>query len=97
MPRYTFADPDGNPVEVFCSMAEATPFGETITHNGISLTRQVDPIHVDCRADVQVESNALHRWAPGAKTYSKDGKPQFQSKKQIDEFLAKSEGDYIYD
>lgn len=97
MPRYTFKDPDGKPVEIYCSMNEATTIGGTITQNGITLVRQVDPPQVDCRADVQVESRALHRWAPGAKSYSKDGKPQFQSKKQVDEFLARSEGDYIYE
>ncbi len=97
MPIYTFKDPQGNPVEVFCSMAESTPIGGTITQNGVTLIRQVDAPQVDCRADVRVESTALHRWAPGADSYSSDGKPQFGSKKQVDEFLAKSEGDYIYE
>jgi len=97
MPLYTFRDPKGNPVEIYCSMSEATPIGGTITQNGITLVRQIDRPHVDCRADVRVESNALHRWAPGAKSYSRDGKPQFGSRKQVDEFLARGEGDYIYE
>ena len=97
MPVYTFKDPEGNPVTIFCSMAEATPVGGSITENGVKLVRQFDKPQVDCRADVRVESTALHRWAPGAKSYSKEGKPQFGSKKQVDEFLARSEGDYIYD
>ena len=97
MPVYTFKAPEGQPVEVFCSMSEATPIGGTITQNGITLTRVVDKPQLDCRAEVRVGSAALHRWAPGAKSYSKEGKPQFGSKIQVDEFIARSEGDYIYE
>lgn len=97
MPVYTFKDPEGQLVSMYSLMSEAVPVGKTIVKDGVTLTRQFDKPQVDCRAEVRVQSDALHRWAPGAKSYSKEGKPQFASRKQVDEFLARSEGDYIYD
>ena len=47
--------------------------------------------------DIHFEASSLPRWDKNADSHDAVGKPRFGSKKAVDEYLAKSEGDWVYD
>ena len=97
MPIYTFKSESGNTEEMFFSMDEAPSIGTTIDFGGMKLTRQVDRVGVDCRKEVRFTSNQLPRNHPDAPSCDAQGKPVFASKKQVDEFVAKQDGTWLWD
>lgn len=97
MPIYTFKTESGKTEEMFFSMDDAPSIGATIDIGGIMLTRQVDRVAVDCRPEVHFTSNGLPRNHPDAPACNEQGKPVFASKKQVDEFVAKQDGTWLWD
>ena len=79
------------------SMDEAPRIGQIVEIGGITLTRQVDPIQLSIQPEISLVSRSLSRNHPDAPAIDKDGKPCFSSKKQVDEFVAKQEGDIVWD
>tara|TARA_R100000808_G_scaffold573_1_gene2939 strand:+ start:6619 stop:6912 length:294 start_codon:yes stop_codon:yes gene_type:complete len=97
MPVYTFKTESGQTRELFFNMSEAPTIGSTIEFGGVALTRQVDPVQVDCRQEVRFTSHGLPRNHPDAPACNAQGKPVFASKKQVDEFVAKQDGAWLWD
>lgn len=97
MPIYTFKTESGKTREMFYSMDDAPRIGATIEVGGIPLTRQVDRVNVDCRQEVRFTSSGLPRNHPDAPACDAQGKPVFASKKQVDEFVAKQDGTWLWD
>ena len=97
MPIYTFKTESGKKTELFFHMDDAPTIGSTIEIGGATMTRQVDKPHVDCRQEVRFTSNGLPRNHPDAPSCNEQGKPVFASKKQVDEFVAKQDGTWLWD
>ena len=96
-PIYTFATPSGATRELFFTMDEAPSIGEKVEVAGIELVRQVDKVQICAQQDTHFTSTSLARSHPDAPRVDKDGKPCFQSKKEVDEFVAKQEGAIVWD
>jgi len=97
VPVYTFKAESGKKTELFFNMSDAPTIGSTIEVGGVKLTRLVDPVQVDCRQEVRFTSNGLPRNHPDAPAHDAQGKPVFASKKQVDEFVAKQDGTWLWD
>ena len=97
MPVYTFEKESGETTELFFNMDDAPRIGTTIEIAGIKLTRLVDPIQVDCRQDVHFTAHQISRWHPDAPALNERGQPVFSSKRQVDEFVAKTEGAAVWE
>ena len=97
MPVYTFKSEGGKRTELFFNMSDAPTIGSTIEVGGVKLTRQVDRVQVDCRQEVRFAANQLPRNHPDAPACDAQGKPVFASKKQVDEFVAKQDGTWLWD
>ena len=97
MPIYTFKTESGKKTELFFYMDDAPTIGSTIEVAGVTMTRLVDKLHVDCRQEGRFVSNGLPRNHPDAPSCNEQGKPVFASKKQVDEFVAKQDGTWLWD
>ena len=97
MPIYTFKTESGDRVELFMPMDEAPSIGALLTVGKSVLTRVADRVSADIRTDKHFTSRALPRWDPSAPRHSANGQPQFTSQKEVDEYVSKTEGDWIYD
>jgi hypothetical protein len=98
MPRYSFKTlKSGKEVELFYPMDEAPSIGDEIDVLGMKLVRIPDLPQVDCKQDVHFTSCALPRWDKNADSHDAAGKPQFKSQKAVREYVAKSEGSWVYD
>ena len=97
MPRYSFTGDSGEEAEFYYTMDAAPRIGEIITRKGRRWVRMPDLPQACVQKDTHFVSHSLPRKAPGAKHYTKDGKPAFSSKKEVGEFVARSEGDWVYD
>ena len=97
MPTYSFRAPTGKIVELFYTMDEAPSIGQTVDVVGMKLVRIADLVHVDARQDKHFTASTLPKWDPNAPRHSADGKPQFASQREVDEYTAKSEGSWVYD
>lgn len=96
-PIYTFSTPSGAKRELFFSMDDAPSIGETVEVGGIELVRQVDKVQICAHQDTHFVSHSLTRNHPDAPRVDKNGKPCFQSKKEVDEFVSKQEGGIVWD
>jgi len=97
MPLYTFSGPKGKEDTFFFTMDNAPRIGSVIERKGTYWVRMPDIPNACVRKDTHFVSNALPRNAPGAKHYTDDGKPAFSTKSEVGEFIARSEGDWVYD
>lgn len=97
MPRYSFKTESGKEVELVFTMDEAPSIGEEIDVLGMKLVRIPDLPQVDCKQDIHFTSSSLPRWDKNAARHDADGKPQFESQKAVREYVAKSEGSWVYD
>ena len=97
MPIYTFETESGKRVELFMAMDEAPTIGSIVTIGKASLKRLADRVQVDARPEKHFTSRSLPRWDPNAPRHNAGGQPQFASDKEVREYVAKNEGDWIYD
>lgn len=94
---YEFQCPDGRVLSLSYSPDEAPDIGEVVvTSEGVRARRipslpQVKGAHEGSTAWPYFESRALPRWWKHHKgEFSKEGKPRFSSKKEIDEACARA-------
>ena len=101
MPHYDFKNDAGEPVEVWLPMSDAPLIGETMEHEGCTLTRTVSRSvsrgsvqrSIDCVVVQQAAS-----WAPGARYYNLDrsspdyGQPVLTTRKEVADFLRENPG-----
>ena len=98
MPRYSFKTLEtGKEVELFFPMDEAPSIGDVVDVLGLKLVRIPDLPQADCKKDIHFTSNALPRWDKNADSHDAAGKPQFKSQRAVTEYVAKSEGSWIYE
>ena len=97
MPLYSFTSTSGEDKSFFFNMTSAPRIGSTIERKGKFWVRMPDLPRVTTQKDLHFVSHSLPKNAPGAKHYTNDGKPAFASKKEVTEFVAKQEGDWVYD
>jgi len=97
MPTYSFDTEGGKRVELFYTMDESPRIGEVIEVAGAKLTRVLDNVQIDCRKEIRFTSNGLPRNHPDAPAVNHQGKPVFSSKKQLDEFISKQNGTWLWD
>lgn len=107
MPLYSFKDLDtGEPIELFYQMGQAPGLGEKIRHKGRHLQRLVEaPMgrvkpEKRFKAYSQPHKDRHGNLPPGAieaPHYDSDGVPVFTSKKEVDAYVAKSEGRVVTD
>jgi len=111
MPLYDFETSKGEHVEVFFHMADAPSLGSKIRHKGRVLRRVLSPSSGVVKNYEHV-AHSLRQWVPtrpdepcpypnvvrigNGKGYGRF-KPAFKSKRDTDEFRAKSGGKYAYD
>ena len=98
MPMYDFETPTGETVEHFFPMAEAPKIGQTVDIDGVACTRLMS----DCQMSVSETigpfvSRTLPRNDPRAPRHDKDGRPMFATKREVTEYVAKTEGQFGYD
>ena len=98
MPQYSFkTQSTGKIVELFFNMADAPMIGEEVDVVGMKLVRVPDLPQVDCKTDTHFTATSLPRWDKNADKHDAVGKPQFESQKAVREYIAKSEGSWVYD
>ena len=97
MPIYGFRTESGKDVEMFYNMGDAPRIGEQTTIGGVLVTRIAEKIQVNAVADLHFVSHVLPRNDPDAPRVNSSGQPCFESKKEVSEYTAKKEGDYIWD
>ena len=91
MPEYPYEDVEtGETVDLFRTMAEADSIGAVIEHEGRKLRRLasqgVGTIDAGFHPFTSI-SQARHD--PDAPRHDAQGRPQFQSKREVQDFLAK--------
>ena len=99
MPLYSFEDlKTGERAEHFFHMADAPEIGATVRIEG-RRWRRVPEIHAPGASVPSYESIAYspRDWHPAAKRHTPDGRPVFTSRKEVEEFQARSEGEYVWD
>tara|TARA_Y100000310_G_C20386317_1_gene670597 strand:+ start:298 stop:594 length:297 start_codon:yes stop_codon:yes gene_type:complete len=98
MPLYNFKTAGtGELAELFFSMRAAPSIGSTVTVDGQEFVRLPSSPQLKVAQDIHFEASSLPRWDKNADSHDAVGKPRFGSKKAVDEYLAKSEGDWVYD
>jgi len=96
MPLYTFTSDDGSTVDKFYPMADAPSFGTRIVEDGVEYRRRPLPVRMTVQKTCVVASS-LPRWDKRAKRHTEDGKPAFETKREIKEYEARSENDWTWD
>ena len=97
MPEYSFKNRAGEGASFFFPVSEAPKFGSVITdEDGVLWTRVVDIPRVNPGKDHRFISRTLPRWDPSAPGHDSEGRPRFTSKKDVTEYVAKTEGDWTY-
>jgi hypothetical protein len=97
MPLYSFTSTSGEDSSFFFTMDGAPRIGQSIERKGKLWVRVPDLPQACVQKDTHFVAHSLPRNAPGAKHYTSSGKPAFSSKKEVGEFVARSEGDWVYD
>ncbi len=98
MPLYNFKiAATGEPAELFFTMRDAPAIGSLVTVGGREFVRLPSSPQLKVAENIHFEASSLPRWDKNADSYDAVGKPRFGSKKAVDEYLAKSEGDWVYD
>lgn len=75
MALYDFIDENGEAVVLEIPMRDAPSMGESIQHEGRTLTRPFQAPKVFVEKDVTGPSVQHRPWAPGFTDYAKDGSP----------------------
>jgi len=105
MPTYTFEDDKGDHFEIGYPLADVPPLGAKIKGpNGRTIRRVPDFDSVQIGARVgnvesshRIVSQQVERWHSAAPRHDKSGRAVFNTKREVDEFLAKSNGEYVRD
>jgi hypothetical protein len=107
MPRYTFSSvKTGERVEFDLPMKEAPPVGTVVKRNGKDYVRVVDRVQTRTPATRSFVSHSLPRnykhHADAGGKFNEQGKPVFDSMRQVRETSARSQGEepergYAYD
>lgn len=98
MPMYDFETPTGEVVEHFFPMAQSPKIGDTVEINGVQCTRLMSDCQTSVRADVQpFVSRTLPPHDPRAPRQDKKGRAVFHGKREVEEYIAKTEGQFAYD
>lgn len=97
MPIYEFEAKDGEIHEEFFPMEDAPALGSWITRAKKRYQRIPTPWRAKARKTRHFAAMSMDPWEPGAPRYDKDGAPCFTSQREVDEFVARSEGKYVYD
>lgn len=89
MPEYEFRTADGRIVTEFLPMSEAPEIGSWRTVGGVRAQRIASvPRQTDRRYEHVAHS--LPPWDPRAPRHDEEGQPVFVSRKEIDEYAARS-------
>ena len=97
MPIYSFKTESGKEVEMFFNMDDAPRIGEKTEIGGVPVTRVAEKIQVSAQKDLHFVAKSLCRNDPDAPRVNEHGQPCFQSQKEVREFTAKKEGDWVWD
>ena len=97
MPRYEFKTPTGKIIELFYNMDDAPRIGETVTVGEVEFTRVAEKVQVCPQPDLHFTSRSLPRNDPDAPRVNDVGQPCFQSQKEVREYEAKKEGDFVWE
>ena len=89
MPEYEFQLGDGRVICEYFPMADAPGIGEVVEIRGQPATRILSQIRQTNRSYGHT-AHSLPPWDPRAPRHDEDGQPVFTSKKEIDEYAAKS-------
>ncbi|MDE0913889.1 MAG: hypothetical protein OSB57_01775 [Planctomycetota bacterium] len=100
MPEYTFEDVEtGERVELFFTGDDpARPkFGEERVIAGRKLRRLVEGgVTVAVEPDLHFTAQQFEDWVPGAPRYDSVGRAQFASRKEVKDFVDRSDGKHAY-
>lgn len=89
---YPFRDLDtGEPVEVSMSMADAPSIGDVIDHEGRRLVRLPSRPEAIVRGFEPFSTPQMPRWDAAAKRHDARGRPLFATRKERDEYCAKTQ------
>lgn len=88
---FEFRDRKGGTHELVLDRDEAPAIGETYRLGRLTLTRIASLPEMKRPRDFYHVANSLHRWHPDAPRHTKEGKPVFCTRKEINEFTAKDE------
>jgi len=95
---YDFETPTGEVVEHFFSMANAPKIGEVVEIDGVRCTRLMSDCQTSVRADIQpFVSRTLPPNDPRAPRHDKKGRAMFANQREVNEYIAKTEGQFHYD
>lgn len=91
MPEYPYEDTQtGERVDLFRSMAQADPIGSVIEHEGRTLRRLAsDGVRTQDAGFRPFTSATQARYDPDAPRHDKAGRAQFQSRREVSDFIAK--------
>tara|TARA_Y100001963_G_scaffold150076_1_gene230614 strand:- start:438 stop:743 length:306 start_codon:yes stop_codon:yes gene_type:complete len=98
MPEYTFKNIEGEVSLRYYRIADSPKYGETVLDdNGQEWTRIVDVPQQPAKVrDHRFVSRTLPRHDPSAPDHDEQGRPRFTSKKEVTEYVAKTESDWTY-
>lgn len=100
MPEYAFVDClSHESVDLFFEMGEAPKIGQTCRHEGRTLIRVPSRLGAPKVRNYSFRARSLPREDVSNPTWPCDatGVPVFESKAQVEEYHARSEGQAIYD
>ena len=95
-PLYTFTAESGSTVDKFYHMEDAPRFGAAIPDHGVRYVRKPTPPRVTVQKTCVVAAS-LPRWDKRASRHTKDGKPAFETKREINEYEARAEKEWTWD
>ncbi len=97
MPVYSFKDHEtGQVVERFYSLDEMPRIGDVVEENSRKFVRIVDQPRIAPIRNYHFTARSLPRWDPSAPRHNEQGQPLFDSKKEVNEYVASQEGDATY-
>ncbi len=100
MPLYDFEDVEkGELVEHYFAMADRPPTGKVVEIGGRKVSRVITPTQLAPVRSYEFVSNALPRENVADPKWPCDerGRPRFKSKKEVEEYTARSEGKAAWD
>ena len=91
MPVYRYESEAGAWFEEFAHMSEAPAIGALVVREGVEYRRIPSRIGAAVKADTHFTSKSLPRNWPYAKRHNAQGQPQFGSKAEVTEAVARSQ------
>lgn len=91
MPTYPYRDETGGMHYIYAPMRDAPPIGERRVLDGVECVRIVGAQQDRVIEDRHFTSRTLPRNWPHAKKFDGEGRPQFGSKREVDEAVARSQ------